>query len=395
MAFPTTITTDGLGTVGCGGPFVSSAGAVYCFMANSTRWTLRAIKATDPSSSFAGAGADPVIGSAGDVIQSVAARQVGDVVHVVTKNSNGSDPVDIRYHVFNMGTDTWTTSNEMIKTDMVLQSPGIGYRAPIDLVVRGDGAVIVAYNGPTELVAGTNWDRLYYARKLSAGAAWSVDTALGPTGVTAVVCGASCVLGGLDRTHFFFCDYTNSDLYHRTLNSAYSLDTLAAAVDTAIEDGETCYAQRGVYLSAAGRVSQPYYDSFETLNRVIGTSADALTPSIETDITGARAVLTSPMKYVASGAYDSNNTTGYIAFIDTANDIYTMWNNGGGFSTPLGLATGSASAVYASVYTRGSALVLGVVYHDTNPKYTEMTISVLAATSLGQPNSLLLLGVGS
>lgn len=392
MALPTTITTDGLGTVGCAGPYVSSAGAVYMIVVDDQQHDLRAFKGADPASSFANAGTDVVIGSGADIIQTIAGHQVGDLIHVLSKNSNGSDPVDIRYHVFDMSSDTWTTSNEMIKTNMAL-IPGFGWRAPIDLTVRADGVVIAIYNGPVETVATVNYDRVYYARKISAGAAWTADIALGTAGVAASWLGGRAIKGALDRVHFFFADGTNKGLYQRTLTSAYSLETLAASpISVSLEDAEVSWAQGDAFITATGVFSLPIYKGFETLHRVVATSVDAPVISVSADITDARSVLHSPIKYVASQAVDGS--TLYNVFIDQSNDIYIQHFSSGAWSTPAGFLAGSVSAVYANIYTRGSALVIGMVYQDTDPKYHEYTLSSLAAGSVVAPQGMLMTGAG-
>lgn len=391
MAFPTTITTDGLATRGIAGPFVSSGGNVYVIVTDDDRFDVRALKATDPSASFAGVGTDIVVGASSDIIYALAGYQVGDVIHVVSKNGVGNNPVDIRYHAFDMSSDTWTTSNEMIKTNVALASGQHGFKVDIAIVVRSDGHKVVIYNGATETVASTPYDRVYYARHQ--GAAWTADFALGPAGVAASWVGGEAILGALDRVHFFFHDATNGDLYQRTLTSAYVLETLPASIDTAVEDPENSWGQRGAFITSTGVVSFPYYDSFQTINQATFTSSDTPVVVINTDITGSRAALTEPKRFVAAHAADG--TTLWNAFLDTANDIYLQSKVGGdAWSTPAGFLTTGASAIFASVYTRGSALVLGMVFHDTDPKYHEYTLSVIAAASTGIPNGFLLMGVG-
>lgn len=391
MAFPTQITTDGLATRGIAGPYISSGGNVYVITTDDERFDVRAFKATDPSTSFANVGTDIVIGAGGDIIYALAGYQVGDVIHVVTKNGNGNDPVDIRYHAFDMSSDSWTTSSEMIKTNVALAAAQHGFKVDIGIVVRSDGHKIVIYNGPTETVASTIYDRVYYARHQ--GAAWTADIALGTAGVAASWVGGEAILGPLDRVHFFMCDATNTDLYHQTVDSGYSLGNVGSPIDSAIEDPENSWGQRGTFITATGVVSFHYYDSFQTINQATFTSSSAPTVVINTDVTGARAALTEPKRFVGAQATDGN--TIWLAFMDTANDIYLQSKVGGdAWSVPAGFLTTSASAIFANVFTRGSALVLGMVYHENEPYYHEYTLSVIAAGVSPLASRMLLTGVG-
>lgn len=390
MAFPTTITTDGLATVGIAGPYISAGGNIYVIVVDDQRFDLRALKATDPTSSFAGQGTDVVIGSGLDIIRSIAGYQVGDNIHVITKNSNSTSVVDIRYHIFSMASDTWTTTNEAVKTDMELAPGGSGWSAGIDIAVRGDGHVLAVYNGPPETVATVQYDRVFYARRIAG--TWSADIALGTAGVAASWIGGRVIIGANDRAHFFVQDTTNADLYQRTLTSAYALEALPAAFEASALAWEA-HEQRGVYIAAANLVSFPWYDALETLSRQVFTSVDAPVLSATVAINSPTAVLTSPIRFVASHAVD--DATGYNAFIGTNNDIYTQSNVGGaGWSTPNSFLVCSASAIFTTVLVRGAAKVLAMVYHDGDPKYTEMTLSVSLAASVSMPNQMLLVGAG-
>lgn len=379
MAFPTTVTTDGRMEFGFAGPFVGSNGNVYCVVVDDDRFDIRALRGVDPSTAFSAVATDIVIGAGIDLIQYISGKQHGDNIHVLTKNSEGADPVDIRYHVFNMASETWTISNEMVKTNMLNANSNVGFLCGIDLAVKSDGSSVYAiYNGPFETVATVQQDRVHFARRIAG--TWSVDIALSTAGAATTFVGGRAIRGSADAIHFFFADYPNFDLYARTLTDAGSLEptaSIGSPLSVSMDDAERSFLNIGAFVTATGVVSLPVYNSFETLHTVRAVSSNTPAWSVSADITGARGVLTNPIRWVASHAVDGNRL--YTVFIDTANDIYYTSNDGGAWTTPVLLQTGSASAVAANVYTRSSALVLGVLYHDTNIVYTELTLSAIAA----------------
>lgn len=392
MAFPTTVTTDGIANLGAAGPYLSSGGNVYTIVMDDQQFDLRALKGSDPATAFSSVGVDVVIGAGSDLIRAMDAYQVSDKIHVLTKNCEAfnNGPVDIRYHIFNMATDSWSTTNEMVKTNMSAEAGLFIWEAPVGITVRADGVVIACYNGLYETIATVNYDRVYYARRI--GGTWSADIALGTAGVAASWSPGRAISGSNNRVHFIMQDATNQDLYQRTITSGYSMEALPAPFETTIDEG-AAHDQRGVYCTALDAISMPFYTGWQTFDRAVFASADVPTVSVDQDITSATLALTVPIAHEISHAVDGTDV--WSAFIDTSNDIYVHKNTSGtGWTSPTSIVTGSASAVYTSVYVRGAAKVLGILYMDVNPTYTEYTLSVSNAASLSLPNGFLLMGVG-
>lgn len=391
MAFPSTVTTDGLNRGGIG-PYVSSTGNVYYGTVSANGYNVRMFKATDPTSGFANVGTDVVVGSGSDEVWAVSAHQVGDVIHVVSKNGVlPGTTVDIRYHVFNMGTDTWTTTNTLIKSDMTLGTGG-GLLAMIGIGVRADGEIVTIYNGAAENVGGTLYERVFYARNVAG--AWSADIALGGSGVAENWRGGKVIIGFQNTTHFFFQNTSTANVYERTLNSANTLEALPGGISAPLGAFEG-HEQQGCYASASAVVNFPFQYQTNELRSINFTSADVPVIAIDTDITGATNVLTAPYFNVA--AYAPHSLDIICAFIDTSNDIYTVQRTfGTGWGTPTLKRACSASAVYANAYTRSSALVFGMVYLDSGDHfYDELTLSAIAAAgTINVPNGFLLMGVG-
>lgn len=375
MAFPTTITTAGLNR-GCIGPFVSSSGNVYVGMLSTDSYSIQMFKATDPSSAFAGVGVDIVTGSGTDECRSISGAQRGDVIHVVSKNGVlGGTTVDIRYHVFDMSSDTWTTSNTLVKSNMTLAGND-GLLADVDIAVRSGGAVLIIYNGDAENVGGTNYERVKYARNLAG--AWTADFALGATGAAENWRGGKAILASGNRVSFFFQNISTFRVYERTLNSADTLESLSAFASAPIGAFEG-HEQRGVYLTATDVVHFPFQQNTNRLDSINFTASDTASIVTDTDITGATNAITAPYFHISSMAPHGNTVV--HAFISDTNDIYTQTKVGGAAWGAASLhTTCSASAIYTNAYTRSNALVLGMVYLDSGDHfYNEMTLSSIAA----------------
>jgi hypothetical protein len=370
MAFPTTISTTFGASLGFSGPFLSSGGNVYVITISNTGGDdLRAYKATDPTSSFTAVGTDVSVTS-GDAIQGVSIVQSGDNLHVVSVDGSAANK-DLRYHVFSMSSDSWTTSNELIKDNATPVTGFVPY--PVSISIRSDGDVIVLYNGSSVANMGNDRERVVYARR-EAGV-WTIDVAVDNGGATNWIAGA-VVIGSSDRMHFFFVDDGASDAYQRALTSANSLQAFPASYDTVINTGDTVQEQKGIsYVSGANtKVRYPCVDgNVNELNSAKCDSADTPTMSEDTDITGA----TSFAQADNAASFAADGTTLWNTFIQAStSDIFTQSNaDDGGWSAPASFYAGTVTKIYTNVYTRGSDTVLAMVFTETDPKYHEKVLS--------------------
>lgn len=388
MAFPTTVSTLVAPYHGLGGPYVSSTGNVYIITRSNSTADITVFKASDPTSSFSSVASLTV--TSGNTVRAVAGYQVGDDIHIVTRDASAATDNQIRYHVFSLASDTFTTSNTLVK-DTYTTASAVD-ESNVDIVVRSDGDIIIMYEGP-QVLADIQRKRVYYARHL--GAAWSADIALDNGGNAHWVPGGM-VLGSADRTHFFFKDETNNDAYQRCLTSANALETFPSTFDATVGGTSDDMMQRGVaYSASAGGtlVVFPYFNSFTPdVNSVAFTSVDAPTPVVTTDIASATELATS-FRHAFPLAVDDN--TVYFTFYRSASGICVNTNiDNAGWGSATAIQAGSASFVFTNIYTRGDARVLAVAYQeDASTKYTEYTLSVAASTV--QPLMFLaLMGVG-
>jgi hypothetical protein len=316
MSLPSTITTLIEPYHGIGGPFVSSTGAVYVVTRTSNGIGVQIFKAADPAASWSGVSSLAV--TSGNTVRAVHAYQVSDVIHIVSRDAGTAASNQIRYHTFDMATDAFVTSNQLVKTTYTQK--GTVDESRVGIVVRSGGAVLVLYEGP-QVLADIQRARTYYARHL--GSAWSADIAL-DNGGNVDWYPQEIILGSGNRAHFFFLDATNNALYQRTLTSANALETFPSAFDTSLTNNDDVGFQNGIAYSgsAGGTVIRfPYYDSAaHTLSDVIFTSADAPSPlTVSTSITGATIAPLPSIRNVVSLAKD--DSTVYGTFVNNVRSI--------------------------------------------------------------------------
>ena len=388
MAFPTTVSTLVEPYHGLVGPYVSSTNNVYIVTRSNASSDIQVFKASDPSTSFAGAGSLTM--TSGNTVRAIAGYQVGDNIHIVTRDAAATNSNQIRYHVYSMASDTFTTSNTLVRDTYT--AAGAVDESNVDIVVRSDGDVIVMYEGP-QVLADIQRKRIYYARHL--GAAWSADIALDNGGNAHWIPGGM-VRGSADRIHFFFKDETNNDAYQRALTSADVLESFPASFDVSIGGTADDMMQRGAaYSASAGGtlVVFPYFNSFTPdVNSVAFTSVDAPVPVVTTDIASATEIVAN-FRHAYPLAVDDK--TVYFTFHRSASGICINTNvDNAGWGSATAIQAGSASYIFTNIYTRNSAKVLAVAYkEDSSTKYTEYTLSVAASTT--QPLlTLAMMGAG-
>lgn len=370
MALPVTITGLLVATTNVESfskPFISSAGNVYVFGKGTTTNLIRAFKATDPTSSFSNVGSDVTVTSTNAIIGLDAVQQ-GDLIHVVTTDGAAAATIDLRYHVFDMSSDSWTTSNETIVNDYSVVTLATAAHAKVN--IRSDGDVIVLYNGPLVNISAADRETVYYARRESGS--WTVNVEVSNAGANAWFAGG-VVIGANDRMHFFFINDTTSDAYQRTLTSANALETFPASYDTSINTTQISAMACGTSYDSSGTIKVRYPQEDNTGVILLSAkldSADAPTVSTDADITGATDIESGSHR----GSFAANGTTLWNAFVGSADsDIYTQSNvNDGGWSTPASFVTAVSNGIRTNIFVRNGNYVLAMVYNDnSNTSYNE------------------------
>lgn len=136
----------------------------------------------------------------------------GDEIHIM-HHPGGTTPT-IRYHRFRVSShatnpDTWEITDESVHV-----SSGQTDQA-CAISVRSDGTVVGFYRRTD-----TNQNIKYRIR--SSGGTWGSENNLDTT-TSVDFTGVMCALGTSDKTHIFYKDHTNGDIYHKSLTSGDSL----------------------------------------------------------------------------------------------------------------------------------------------------------------------------
>ena len=353
--------------------FISSTGNVYIIGLDSTNsYIVRAMKATDPTSSFSEVDSAnrPVTTSPTVGVAAIDVYQVGDVLHIVTQGSS-SPSLALFYHTFNMATDSWVITDETIKSSTT-GSDGTCYIS----VRETDSKPIVFYVGDTVNNMGAK-QRVRLARKDAGG--WTVDIAVDTN--TAVNFGVGLLVqGSSGRMHCLFSDFTNDDVYQRCYRSNDAFETFPSAFDTTAVATTTTnlkFGLQAVIYDSGGttKVRVPYTDSGGTVSVAKFDSAD--TPSISVDTATAdnspyqSGDLHTPFIHllVAKG------TDLYLLYPRASdNDLYSDVNsNDGGWGTDTEIWDAvTIRRISANVYIRNGNYTLAyIVDNNATVQYNE------------------------
>jgi len=369
MTLPNTITgVTVLGkTAGKIGPFHSSGGNTYLVFLNDTDAdTLDIYKSSNPDSSSFNLVASLIVTGTNAEIFSYAATQSGDNIHIATTSLASGPSEPIFYHVFDMSSDTFTTSNEdtggtgITPTDQNKQ---------IDIAVRSGGPVI-GYQGPTESVMGQK-QRTNFARK--DGAVWTSDIALDDGGEANYFFGG-CVLGASDKVHFVYHDETNTDAVHKSLTSGNVLSAVEIYSDSAT-DSSDFPTFRPAFYDATG--TERITAGYKTATNIQASEIDNDgVPGAEEQVTDSAPVETDD-QVQASFAVKSDIDLLTILYARASDgDLYFDFNlNGAGWGTDIAEFTGTITFISSNLFTRESRPTLGYIINDGGViKYNELVV---------------------
>jgi len=351
--------------------------ATYAIMLSSDFKLIVAMKATsDPTVDGNWASVGEV--SVNNPIKSMWTFEDGSDIHVATQEDSG----DVRYHVFDPGTDTWTTKSEFVVTN----NPNDPAVHACSIALRSDGDVIILYGG----IDGAD-DAIYYARR--EGTTWTTDQQVDGAASTNDYISAVIVLGVSDRVHFFYKNDNLLDILHRSLSSSNVLDTADQTVDDST-GGSNFRLSRGVsYISGATKVRIAYKDSGNDV--AIGELDSGADPTIATS-TGVSDSAVLSINGQAIFCLANDGTTLHLLYSqDTDKDIFHDENaDDAGWGTDDEEKDAvTANRISCNVYTRGS-LVLAYLYLDgTTSKYAERSLAVVG--DITPPvGSAILAGIG-
>ena len=390
MALPVTISADVANQNSYHGPFKSSGGAFYTIVVGDTTATdgdVEAHKATDPTSSFAEQdGANrPTAGTSGTEIASLWVSQANDLLNVVYQEITTNN--DVYFAQFNMAVDAWVdlgTSDFDIQIEAVPDQPSAN---ACSIGTRSDSDIVVAYQGDSDMITGTEYERIDMNVSTNDGPTWSGPTSLDSGGE---VDWTGCVIvpGSSDRMHVFFEDNTLSDGYQRRINSDDSLETFPSTFDSFIGSGSTYSFGPGVSYDDGGtqRVRCPYGDGGGSLNVAKLDSGDTPTVTHDDSVNGS-----SPgVEQIGGGgvltalAVDTKNLL--ILWSDVNdNDLYSNTNDDDAGWSAAGteeLDAVTVNHISSNVYDR-SGIKLAYIYDDGGTvKYNEIDLATAGTVAI-------------
>ncbi len=305
----------------------------------------------------------------------------GDSLHVVRQTTDH----DVTYARFltddgSGSEDTWV---DVDTGDKDIEIDGTGATQTADactIAVRSDGDIVVAYQGDSEMIMGTEFERIDWNVSTDSGKTWAGPVSI-DNGGSVDWTGCVIVPGSSDRMHVFFgAPGTLPEAFQRTIRSDDSLETFPSPYDLNVE-AVTYRHGAGVSYDDAGtqRVRCLYKDASNKMAVVKLDSAD--TPSVTRDApvsdNDAKVVNNS---IVAALAVDTKNlqllySGGGSQGIDQ--DLYRDTNDddaGWGTDTEE-LDAITCNSVSPRVYDR-SGTKLAFVYDDGGTvKYNEISLA--------------------
>jgi len=299
--------------------------------------------------------------------EAAAVVQDGDTLYICVMN--GQSSADVTYHTFRMSDhstnpDTWGVIDEAVVTPST--APG---DQSCGIVRRSDTTVVVFYRYSD----GTNQRVGYKIR--SAVPAWGSQVNLDTTASTNFVF-SGATLGASNKTHIFYRDVTNNDIYHKSLSSADSLSSRESVEIDAMSGTNDWGTNMPVYWDDAGseKIMIGVMDNSDGLMYSVVVTDDG-TPETRKQVSDS-AVRNSPtgassQQPVADMAVDSATDKQYALLVPTSDgDIYLdSATNDGGWGTDTDIYTATnIDYVRGQIYTHsagnGGNKVYGYWYDD-------------------------------
>jgi len=311
-------------------------------------------------------------------IQSLWVYPDGTRLKIITQNV--SDGVE--YHEFALSddgsADQWITTTEAVAT----LTESLGQSCAI--AVRSDGDKAAFFSGEVERLKGTDYRRISYS--IHEGTAWGDVSGTIDDGGTVDYTAVAVVMGASDKIHIFYKDDTNSDLYHKSLNSSNTLSSAEIVNDTAL-DVVNDNIIPGVYYDASGteRITIGWEDSSGNTVYTAEIDNDG-TPGAEESASDNTVQDDLSIVPVACLAVDPATDTVYLVYANDADqDLYLDENvNSGGWGTDTEILDAvtvnriSGDNVYQ---IDNGDTVLAYVYDDAGTiKYNEYVLVSSGAT---------------
>lgn len=397
MALPTTIASVG-GAPGHGRVFKSSAGNFYAIRTiKGTSNQLIIYKSTDPTSSWSVvSGSAPALETGGH--QCTGAVQHGDNIHIVTIGTS----LILEYHRFNMSTEVFDAIDVQIANLTGMSTPGsnvlwcsIAYR------VGATNKIVVAASGIPDTDMGAVYERVDFWHSAD-GSSWTGPVSLDVAAANKSEVQPQLVLGTNDKVHAI---WSRSAIDHaqtvsamsttaaRTIATDNSLSTIVSTSgnsdDAILGKGNVIsYDDSGTQriiipykdVNDAGRVLWSTEDGSDNISAFIivqfsdGTTNDVFENGEVGILTAANGDSTAHVLWSGGAATGSDQDL----YHDSSTDGGTTW---GTDVEELNAVT--INYISATVYQRGSSLVIAYVYDDGGvTRYNEITLTIPSMSTL-------------
>lgn len=357
------------------GPFIDTNGNLYfvvepTFTSGTNNNEAQMMKSTDGGQSwdFVHTAGHPTIND----IETIDVYQSGDTLHICIQGGNSSYPVT--YHTFRLSdhstnADTWGIIDEAVTTPGTAPS-----QQACGIVKRSDNTIVIAYRN----TSGGNQIVEYKIR--SSGGSWGSATSADSTASTSFNL-SGIVLGESDKTHIFYRDETNDDIYWKRLNSADALtsDANRILIDNDVKGTTDSWGSTvPVYWDDAGveKVMVIYQDNSDNILYSQVINEESLVGGGRLQVT-ATANRFAPSglgsdQPVADLVVDAGNDTAHAYFVPTSSgDIEQDQSvNNGGWDTDTTLRTATnmdmvRGAIFTHSTGNGGAKVYGYWYEDS------------------------------
>ena len=293
--------------------------------------------------------------------------QEGTELHLISWDNSAEQ---YEYSVFRMSdhasADTWGTVDELMEHPT---------NAPLSphcyIAVRSDGDLVVAYNGDTDKIMGTDYERADYAYEEGSG--WTVGQTIGGGNGEQDFNAKGIGRGASDETWFLYEANGDGDIKIRSLSSTNS----TSAVLTHDEPGFSSTSPHVGYYDDAGVEVMTNVWRIATAGYSIQTRDGTLQSELSLSGTDMDSGTTSTCVAI-------DGTDAYAVYRSgTADDVtYQKSADGGTWGDITTISTATAPAqISANVIDHGGGNVLAVLYEDGGDLYYD-EISIVPPASV-------------
>jgi hypothetical protein len=360
------------------GPWKASDDDLFVVGASST--TVSMYRSADGGDTWGSA----VTTTAGGAVAAIDVAQSGDTLYVAWITGGYADGMntlrDIEYQEFNMATNAWSGSVDVVDSPNVTDIAGLAFEVA---VARRSSDSVILYSGPRHTDMGNSFLGVSYARG-TAGSWTNTGIAVaGNTGGVNWEPGAAVIGSQAGECHFVWERSTSSfAIEARTLDASNSLSTMVNQGSGVFVGNSACvaYDDGGTWRIVVGQRPGTAIDLYiwgeDASNDISVTSgnADITVSNVAETIQPALAVDNTDQFFVFYREAASDD----LWYADDDDPTSAFANTG----TSLATSTANVLILGANYYNNG-ADVIGVIWDDNGTKtYTELSLGGAAASLL-------------